>query len=525
MKNMYVKNILLVLIGLILLKQLLWISYIPVWQFPDEQAHFGQIQNVAEKNSFALTLNTSEEILTSEVLLKTKRDGFGNNSYTYHPKFNIEYTDSTNGLHEATIKNISVTARKKLVVNEATFYPPLYYQLGAVFYSLVYYQDLFTRIISVRFLNLLLFIGLVFATYLAAKVVFPDKRILVITLTLLVGFHPMLSFVASGVTSDNLFNLLFTIGLYLSLKVLQQGLRLPLLVGMLIILILSYLTKPQVYILMFVYSFPLMYGFLKKKTYKKEILFVTITAFILILVPLTRKLLTGNQFIPEIPNFQKVITSKNISFVDHAVFTLKHTYREVLPWYWGVFRWLSLTYPRVTHRLLNITTLVSILGLVVYVYDWIKHRRLLVQPKYFLFLMFASMGYFAALLIYDYLFRLTYTFSFGIQGRYFFPVIVAHMTLLLLGILTIAQRLKVTEIVAKLLGVGMIVLHIYAFLFVNSSYFGHLLSADYYLKASQYKPGFLKSPNLEFILIAFLMYTILFINKFKSMSIKQHETS
>jgi len=90
-----------------LFKQLLWISYIPIWHFPDEQAHFGEVQNYAEGNPInpASSNNTAREIDESEILLSTKRDSLGNNLYIYHPEFNIPYSDSKMGIYENQIKN------------------------------------------------------------------------------------------------------------------------------------------------------------------------------------------------------------------------------------------------------------------------------------------------------------------------------------------------------------------------------------------------------------------------------------
>ena len=43
-KKILIKPIVCLLV-VIFLKQILWLGIVPLWQFPDEQAHFAQVQN------------------------------------------------------------------------------------------------------------------------------------------------------------------------------------------------------------------------------------------------------------------------------------------------------------------------------------------------------------------------------------------------------------------------------------------------------------------------------------------------
>ena len=69
-----------------------WIVLVPLWHFPDEQAHFGQIAFIAEKgrNPDRSENDLTEEIYISEQLLGTARDKYGNNKFTFHPEYRIE---------------------------------------------------------------------------------------------------------------------------------------------------------------------------------------------------------------------------------------------------------------------------------------------------------------------------------------------------------------------------------------------------------------------------------------------------
>jgi hypothetical protein len=121
------------------------------------------------------------------------------------------------------------------------------------------------------------------------------------------------------------------------------------------------------------------------------------------------------------------------------------------------------------------------------------------------FLLFISVVYFAAVTFWDWQFRRSYGFSFGIQGRYFFPVIVAHMALLMIGISSFVSfvyqklfsRFPIKTCNAVLSGMTMlviwwIILHSIALWTVATSYYDVSSWQSFVIQASQYKPWIFK---------------------------------
>src|SRR3990167_5370744 len=148
------RKLLILLLLSVCLNGLLWISIVPIWHTPDEQSHFGQVAFVAENgripNAFD-KFDLTEEIYVSEQLLGTVRDNLGNNKFTFHPEYRIEYTDSLMGKYEASISALSATgAKSRFIYQEASRYPILYYYPASILYRLFYNADLFTRIFIVR---------------------------------------------------------------------------------------------------------------------------------------------------------------------------------------------------------------------------------------------------------------------------------------------------------------------------------------------------------------------------------------
>lgn len=166
------KKLIFLLLILAFCKNIVWSLFIPLWQFPDEQAHFNHIAfNVEKPNLINLGegLDLNQEIAISEQLLGTYRDEQGNNSFTYHPEYNLAYSNSQQGIYEKQIKNLSLETRFNLVGRESAYYPEIYYNLSGLIYKLFYWQDLFIRVFAVRIFWLFTHLLMIWLAYLIGK--------------------------------------------------------------------------------------------------------------------------------------------------------------------------------------------------------------------------------------------------------------------------------------------------------------------------------------------------------------------
>ena len=129
MYNMLMNSLFKLLLVAAFFNALSWIILIPLWQYPDEQAHFAQVQYIAEisgKPQNNQSFDTSYEVAISEKILGTERDDLGNNKYTYHPEYKPDYSTGLYGPYEKEITSLPKSARSQLVKDEATLNPPLY---------------------------------------------------------------------------------------------------------------------------------------------------------------------------------------------------------------------------------------------------------------------------------------------------------------------------------------------------------------------------------------------------------------
>jgi len=494
--KLFKTSLLFWLLTFTLFKGIVWAGIVPLWHFPDEQAHFAQVQNYAEfgkKHYWDEQGTTSQEIAISEELLGTLRNKQGRNRFTHHPEYNLFYTDGFIGKDEEEIKSFPQEFRKEMAINEATSYPPLYYFLASRFYLLVKPFNFFIRVFTTRLFSVLTTVATVWLVYKIGRLVF-EKKTLAAALGVLVSFQPMFAFVGSGVSSDTLFNFFFTLFIYASLLVFEKA-SFKALLYLILSIVGGLLTKQQMAVALLLLPFVLGVSFYKKlkarrrKFFSKKTIVILLAVFLLILAGLKYgeiKVIAG--FIKA----GKDSTLKDLNLVDHLIWTLRHTIAEVLPWYWGVFKWLGVVLPRWANRVQMRILALAVLGLLIWPVKIIRRRRTEKKDWQVGFLALASIAYLMAVTLWDWQFRKAYGFSFGIQGRYFFPAISAHMALILFGLTQLIPKKLKKWLVFLLFVWWAILLHI-GLCTVLKSYYQLWPLNTLWFQLSQYKPFWFKA--------------------------------
>lgn len=480
-----------------------------MWHTPDEQAHFAQVAFLADmgRNPGGGVLDTTEEIYISEQLLGTARDKTGNNRFTFHPDYNIEFTNSYYGIYEASISALADTGSEtKLVTVEASYYPKLYYIPASWLYKFFHSSDLFTRLFVIRGWSLFLFIANIFFVYQTGKLIFSKSKLKTLVLTILIGFHPMMIFANIGVNSDALGNLLFTLFLYSCLRLISLGLKVKELILLGFISWLAVTTKTQfVVILPVIFT---LFTFLTLRDIKgklKYILLAILCLFVIIPIshPYSFKQLSALTVAAD--SLKEFNLSSFLKYTRE--YTFSHTINEVMPWYWGVYKWLGVTYPRFVHRVINRIAFISVMGFAIWLFRAVVKRKLGDhQFQSVIFLLFVSTVYFISISVYDWLSWYRSGFQLAVQGRYFFPLISFHMIAIILGWSTLLpNKWNLKQSGLKLIAGLMVFFNIYALYFVSSTYYDVSSLQKFIIQTSQYKPWFFKGNS---ILILFIIYIV-----------------
>ncbi|HEY5600900.1 MAG TPA: DUF2142 domain-containing protein, partial [Patescibacteria group bacterium] len=312
------------------LKGMAWASIVPIWHFPDEQAHFAQVNYFAQESKMPKGpgFDLSKEIFISEQYLGTERDGQGNNKFTYHPQYKIDYTNSRTGKSEFEIANLPKSFKSEFVKREATHNPGLYYMLAFPFYKFVDGQSLFARVISVRFLSVILATLTVFVVFKISQLIFEKNKVFQIALPALVSFQPMFTFSTSGVLPDSLVFLLFSLFIYLTLLVLKNGWTMSRIFWLTLILIGGFFTRQNFPIILIFLPFVGLITFIKSSQKINFLMGIIVSLIGLLIlsffVPVLRSIHTFE--FPEVATK----TINNVSFLTHLKFSIKQTFAQTI---------------------------------------------------------------------------------------------------------------------------------------------------------------------------------------------------
>ena len=415
-----------------LLKSSLWTVIVPVFQTPDEKAHFAQLSYFAENKALQVDSekNLSLEIATAEEILGTRRDNFGNNKYTYHPEYK----------NNSEIPIFPKSFRTNYVDKEAAMYPPLSYIFTLPFYFLAYEGTVFDRVMLSRIFSIICQIGLVLVAYYIGKLVWDDK-LKSVSLAIVVGFQQMISFVGAGIHQDNLLNLIYSTGILVCLLILKRGLRIKDVLMLGVLGLLGIKTKE----LMFLF-FPIAASVVVNNYF---LLIIQILAFIF------------RWPLPYLPISENFPTS----LIDYLKFRVPKMAFEIWPWFWGVFKWLGVTLHVLVMKIITRIVLISGIGIILAIFKATKFER-----KVLVFFILSILSFTVYLVLWDWRLMQAQGFSQGLQGRYFFPNIVPIMATILMGVSYLGKMIKREKVAVSLLAIAMVFLNIYSLWFINSLY-------------------------------------------------------
>lgn len=463
-----------------------WGLLVPAFEFPDEQAHFGTVSFLLENNRLP---NYKEKDMTQEMyktqeFLGIKRDEYGNNQYTYHPEHTVEYTTSNIGKHELEIINLNnIKDRSTYTKDEAARYPPLYYQFSTLFLNLVNNQDILTRLFVVRIGSLFIAAAMALTLFKIGILIFKNQQ-LALTLTTITMIQPMISFVTAGINSDNLYNLLFMVIIYLSLKTLKEGVNIKNLLATTFTIMATIYTKPQGVIAIPITLLALMMKIIKERRWKLLGWVIFISFCVLGL---------GWGQLPKYISFINISNSNGESFIDFLRFSTNKLVTQNIVWYWGVFKWLGVVLPPIYWRVANRVVLLSVVGLVFYFYKVFKKKKTIIDPLLTSFLILTATIYAGMIFWIDWQYLKGWGFSIGVQARYFFPTIVTHMALMQTGLLSIGWNKTSQNWIRR----GLILLFFWLQLggiwTVIKSYYSTVNLNTLIIQISQYKPLYAKS--------------------------------
>jgi 4-amino-4-deoxy-L-arabinose transferase-like glycosyltransferase len=465
------------------------------FEVPDENAHYSSLTFLV--NEGRMPKMTDDNNLSLEELETEKIFGIveGQNKYSYHPEFRMDYVTGLVGKHEQEIKSFNtMDNRTTYSTFQAATYPPLYYWLTLPFYSLVSNTDILTRLFVSRFSSVIITIITVLVAYRIGSLIF-KSRTYGLTVALMSLFFPMTTYVGAGVSSDNLHNLLFGIATLCALKLIKDGWSRSLSLTIGIVVGLDLITKPQAYILFPIFAVAVIIRWRWDEW--REIL----GSIIYLVVPVV--LIAGWQEIPKFVygNSAVGVTSYTARVVEHGgmenfkifITAYMRTHAtEMIVWYWGVFKWFGIIMPKVWWWVANRLLGLAFLGLIVgFIQDW-RLKQISWTTRVVVFAILANFLYIGALGWFDWQFYQEYGRSLGLQPRYYMPLLITQMSLFLIGLTNLGWNQSVKEWIRRGVVMFFLGLQLTSLYIQLKSYYDLAPLSTLIEQLSQYKPVYAK---------------------------------
>src|SRR3989339_1851289 len=339
-----------------------WGFVTPMFEFPDEQVHLETVTYVADHGQVPgdFTSDVTQEMYKTQEYLGTLRNDLGQNLYTYHPEYRIEYTDTLNGKYEEEIKNLNTKVNRTTYLKlEGARYPIAYYLYSSFWLKMVDQADLITRSFVVRLGSLPLTLLAAIYAYKTGLLLFCKPKI-AITLASIIFLQPMYSFVGASVNSDIFHNLLFFALVYYCLAMIKRGISWQSFIPLLVIVFLDIYTKTQGYLTIPLIFMAMLTTLVKYRQWK--ILATLFAIFIVFLVFTTDKWL----------GFIISTNNSGITPLSFFNFSSNKLVAQNIVWFWGVFKWLGVVLPPIYWQIANRVVLLGILGFAIYIWKVLK---------------------------------------------------------------------------------------------------------------------------------------------------------
>lgn len=195
-----------------------WALLVPAWQAPDEDAHFGYVQSLAERGELPGKGPNPVSTEQRRSMLDTNTD----------PTVFFEFAkpESSRVAERAWLRRQGSYSRSDGggADNAAAGYPPAYYLYETVPYVVSSSGTVLTRLYVARLFSVLWLLVSTVGVWLLAGELLERRRSPQLVAAAAFGLWPMLTFVSASVNPDSMLIALWTLALWLGVKVIRGGL-------------------------------------------------------------------------------------------------------------------------------------------------------------------------------------------------------------------------------------------------------------------------------------------------------------
>lgn len=208
------------LLAIVVSVGLAWALVVPPWQSPDEFAHFGFAQSLAE--NFTIPSENGGPQQSSDLRFADGAVGASRGAFWPEPAppdwNRADYAAYTAAEHAAHPPSKSDGTGP----STATANPPLYYLVAAGAYLIDAGGTAFGRLYAIRIFGVLLLIATTIGAWLLAGETFGRRRLPQLAGAAVAGLLPMSTFMSTAVNPDALLITLWTFALWLGARVINH---------------------------------------------------------------------------------------------------------------------------------------------------------------------------------------------------------------------------------------------------------------------------------------------------------------
>jgi 4-amino-4-deoxy-L-arabinose transferase-like glycosyltransferase len=173
-----------------------WLVSLPIWQGPDEPAHFSYVQSLAEQHRIPAF---GEDDYSPEIRRSMELTQFAKNDEWLSQR---QFVGGASGPGERESWSAPPQDRQSRLVSSAGAYAPVYYLAGVPFYYLGRRWGVIGSLFAVRLLDVLLGVLAIHFTVLAGRALWPTNPGLPLVAGGLLAFQPMFDQGTTMVNND-----------------------------------------------------------------------------------------------------------------------------------------------------------------------------------------------------------------------------------------------------------------------------------------------------------------------------------
>lgn len=416
-----------------------WALIIPPGQAPDEPAHTGYAQVVAE--DLRLPDGSDGRTYSREQVLADRRANSLQTAQVLQAR--PEWSKIAERDWERAAARIPASTRGEgghadnvFGINPAHSNPPLYYLYESVAYRAASGGDFFDRLYAMRLWSVLLLLVATAATWLLIGELAGSRPVLQLAGAAVVGLQPMATFVSGSINPDALLIASFALAFWLGARILRRGLTLHDGVALAAVTALAVLTKGTGYALVPAVALVIGVGAWRLRTPWSRAARVAVASAITFAVPVGAWLAwsraLGRSAVNEVPSATGA-NQLHVGLIDYLwqFYLPKPPFLGAVPaidrlpaydvWIktgWGAFGWLEVRFPEPVYVVLAVATVGLVIGGVTALWRSRDRPRLLQAA----FLGLVALALLAGLHWIEYRTIISQGIVFN-QGRYLLPLL------------------------------------------------------------------------------------------------------